>query len=70
MKPKRMFRRLSAGGASTCRVKGVENKEKRKVLDCFIVSESLANRMDKVEVVEEYGSKPHKQVRCDIISLK
>ena len=36
------------------------------MLDHFIVSVSLANRIDIVEVVEENGSKLHKLVRCEM----
>ena len=35
-------------------------------LDLFMGSESLASRLEKVEVVEEYSSKPHKLVRSEV----
>ena len=41
-------------------------KKMRKVLDYFIESESLDDGIGKVEVVEGYGAKPHKSVRCEI----
>ena len=54
--------RRTAGGVSTYRVKGAGDRN-RWVLDYFIVSEFVDNRIEKVEVVEEYGSKLYKPVR-------
>ena len=36
----------------------------RKMLDCFVVSESLEGNVVFVDVVNEYLTSPHKEVRC------
>ena len=54
-----------AGGVSTFCAKGA-GEEFCKVLDYFIVSELLDNRMENFEVVEECGFRPPKWVRCEI----
>ena len=58
--------KAAAGGVATYRAKGSGDREIHETLDYLIVSESLNNRIEKVEVVEEYGSKPHKPVRCEL----
>ena len=58
--------KAAAGGVTTYRAKGSGDKEIHEILDYLIVSESLNNRIEKVEVVEEYGFKPHKPVKCEI----
>ena len=36
----------------------------------FSVNASLARTIDKIQVMDKYGSKPQKAVRCDISSAK
>ena len=40
--------------------KSADGKNVDKVLDDFILRESLNNRVNKVEEIEEYKSRPHK----------
>ena len=56
-----------APGVSTYRTKSAEEKNVDKVLDDFVVSKSLSNRTNKVEVIEEYKSEQQKAVRCEIL---
>ena len=58
--------KAAAGGVTSYLAKGSGDREIHETLDYPIVSESLNNRIEKVEVVEEYGSKPHKPVRCEL----
>ena len=41
-----------------------------EVINYFVVSASLVNRCNKVQVVEADGSKPQKPVRCEVILEK
>ena len=54
------------GGVSTYRAEGAGDNEIGKVLDHFILNESVDIRIGNVEVVEEDGSRPHKPVGCEI----
>ena len=58
--------KAQVGGVSTYPAEGVGPKETGKVLDYFTVREPSDNRIDKVEVVEEYGLNQHKLTRCEI----
>ena len=55
-----------AGGVSTYRTVGAGKKDTCKVLDYCMLGESLDNTFENIDVVEEFGPKPHKLVRCEI----
>ena len=42
------------------------HRDIHQVLEYSVVSDSPAEKVDKIEVAQEYGTKAHKMVRCEV----
>ena len=61
-----MIIRVAAADVSTCRSKGPDGVEVQRMYDYVVACNDFWVKLRKVEVVDDYDSRPHKLVRSKI----